>query len=400
MNKIQNNNNQNLIFKKENNEEKKSLRNLNEIKQEKNINLSKSSKNEKEKNINILDISKIYIKLIYVIENNEEFIRLFSKEFVKRNSKINCGIIFESNIIKLKEFFEINDSQFNKLEIKFYAINNIKSAQYMFYDCISLISFEVKKWESLLTDLSYMFYGCNNLLLLTNISKINTENLTNMSYMFFECISLKEIDISRFNTKKVTKMKYLFKGCILLQQIIGISDLVTENVEEIEYFLCDCSSLEEINSSNWNTKSVKNLNSSFKGCKSLRRIEGIKNWDTSNITEMKASFKDCQSLTDLSEISNWNTSKVVTTKELFNNCVNLIKVSISKWKCHSLIDSSLMFRGCVSLNDLHSIKNIAKNAKIIDRIDENCFGINPKEKSHYNNCDKNNEINSEKIGIT
>ena len=391
INKIQNNNNviynQILISKNERNEEEKSMRNLNKINQEKNINHYKSSKNTKEKIENIINISKIYINLIYENEKNEEVIRVFGNYFVNSNLKINCGIIFNNNKIKLKEYFKMNESQLKKLEIIFYAINDIKSAQYMFYDCNSLLSFEVIKWESLITDLSYMFYGCEKLILLTNISKINTENLTNMSYMFFNCISLKEIDISDFITKKVTKMKYLFKGCILLKNVISISNLVTENVEEIQYFFCDCSSLEKICSLNWNTKNVKYLNSSFEGCTSLRNIEGIENWNTSNIINMDASFKNCYSLEDLSGISKWDISKVVTTKETFCNCILLKKVLIYSWKCDNLKDSSFMFKGCVCLED-DSILNILEKAENVYGIVENCFQLISNELSHLDINDK------------
>ena len=37
--------------------------------------------------------------------------------------------------------------------------------------------------------------------------------LTNMSYMFFKCSSLKELNISNFNTNNVTNMNDMFSGC-------------------------------------------------------------------------------------------------------------------------------------------------------------------------------------------
>ena len=387
INKIQNNNNQISISKKETNIENKSSRNL-EINHEKNINHYKSSKNAKDKNI--IDISKVYFKLIYEIEKNDKVIRIFGNYFVKKYSKINCGIIFDGNIIKLKEYFEIKGYKFNKLEIEFYSLNDIKDAQYMFYNCISLLSFGIIKWESLITDLSYMFYGCEKLILLVNISEIKTENLTNMSYMFYKCNSLKEINISSFNTTKVTKMKYLFNGCKLLKKIIGISNLVSENVEEIQYFFCDCSSLEEICSLGWNTKSVKYLNSCFKGCHSLRDIKGIGSWNTSNITEMEASFKNCYSLEDLSDISKWDVSKVITTKELFYGCVKLKTLLISHWKFYNLKDCSFMFAGCDKLND-NSILIILNNDANFNEIFKNCFALMPNGRPLFDIYDKNED---------
>ena len=66
----------------------------------------------------------------------------------------------------------------------------------MFYNCASLISLEIIKWEPQITDLSYMFYGCEKLDSISNISELNKENLNNISYMFYECNSLQEINFS------------------------------------------------------------------------------------------------------------------------------------------------------------------------------------------------------------
>jgi len=384
INKIQNNNNQILIRK------------FNAIIQKKNINHYKTSKNTKEKEGNNIDnndltIYKIYIELIYKIKKKDKEVKLFGINFVKINAEIDCGIYFDNQKIKLQEKFQINEYQLNEFKIIFFAINDIISAQYMFHNCFSLLSFKIRKWESHLPDLSFMFYGCEKLKILSNISKINTENLTNISYMFSYCISLKTIDISGFNLTKVIKMGYLFNSCKSLKEIKGIENLVNENVEEIQHLFCGCSVLEKICALNWNTKNVKNLNCSFKGCFSLKIIEGIENWNTSNIIEMKNSFKNCYSLQDLSGISKWDFSKVVTTKKLFDGCVLLTKVFTSQIKCDNLKDSSFMFRGCDSLDDetIFNILNILENVENINGIFENCFSLICNEMSYFYISDEN-----------
>ena len=57
--------------------------------------------------------------------------------------------------------------------------------------------------------------------------------------MFCRCSSLKELNISNFNTNNVINMYCMFYGC---------------------------SSLKELNISNFNTKNVTNMNSMFIGC--------------------------------------------------------------------------------------------------------------------------------------
>ena len=47
------------------------------------------------------------------------------------------------------------------------------------------------------------------------LSNFNTNNVTDMSHMFSECSSLNELNLSNFNTNKVklTKMSFMFFGC-------------------------------------------------------------------------------------------------------------------------------------------------------------------------------------------
>ena len=59
-----------------------------------------------------------------------------------------------------------------------------------------------------------MFYECNSITSLPDISIWNTNNVTNMSSMFNGYRSLLSLpDISKWNTNNVTNMKDMFKRC-------------------------------------------------------------------------------------------------------------------------------------------------------------------------------------------
>ena len=60
-----------------------------------------------------------------------------------------------------------------------------------------------------------------------------------MGYMFHGCSSLKELNLSNFNTNNVTYMGYIFSKC---------------------------SSLRELNLSNFNTNNVTDMGGMFYGC--------------------------------------------------------------------------------------------------------------------------------------
>ena len=54
--------------------------------------------------------------------------------------------------------------------------------------------------------------------------------------MFFECSSLKELNLSNFNTDNVTNMSYMFSGCKLLKEL-DISNFNVSKVNNMDYML-------------------------------------------------------------------------------------------------------------------------------------------------------------------
>ena len=70
------------------------------------------------------------------------------------------------------------------------------------------------------TSTSYWFGGhYNNLTSISNLTYLNTANVTNMRGMFYFCKSLKELDLSSFNTANVTDMTFMFAGCESLRSL-------------------------------------------------------------------------------------------------------------------------------------------------------------------------------------
>lgn len=133
------------------------LNNINEIT---NSNIYKDlccinqEKNMKNKIYLIFDIiekikKKDEITLIYNIEKNSNFVKLFDSEFVN-NNKNNCKIIFRNKEYTLTENFEIknDDMQEEKLEMKLTGVSTITNASKMFYECKQLYSLpDIDKWD-------------------------------------------------------------------------------------------------------------------------------------------------------------------------------------------------------------------------------------------------------------
>ena len=148
-------------------------------------------------NKDISEINKdIYeINIIYEInkknnffENDKDYINIFGSEFVK-NNKNKCKMIIDNEEYEIKEKFNIKNYNNNILKIKLKGINNI-------------------------TNMSYMFYKCETLSLLPDISKWDTSKVTKMNSMFSYCKTLSSLpDISKWDTSKVINMSDMFYGC-------------------------------------------------------------------------------------------------------------------------------------------------------------------------------------------
>ena len=70
-----------------------------------------------------------------------------------------------------------------------------------------------------------------------------------MSDMFSGCSSLKELNLSNFNTNNVNNMHCMFSGC------------------------SNCSSLKELNLSNFNTNNVTDMGSMFSRCSEQLKLK-------------------------------------------------------------------------------------------------------------------------------
>jgi len=82
-----------------------------------------------------------------------------------------------------------------------------------------------------------MFYGCNSLISIPDISKWNTYNVKNMSYMFYGCKSLLSIpDLSKWDISNVKYMDNIFGGCdSLISSKIDIPSAFIKNLKEKKF---------------------------------------------------------------------------------------------------------------------------------------------------------------------
>ena len=185
---------------------------------------------------------------------------------------------------------------------------------------------------------------------------IGINNLTDISDMFCDCSSLEYLDISKWNTNKITNMSSLFYGCKSLNKIIGISNLNTSNVTDMSYMFYGCESLEYLSDlSKWDTSNTTKMNHMFSHCTKLKILKGISEWNTSNVTNMENMFHECSSLSSLPDLSKWDTTNVTDMSWMFAECEKLQSIVISNWDTNQVKDMSYMFCFCSKLESLPDI---------------------------------------------
>ena len=133
------------------------------------------------------------ILIKYKIKKERKYIYIFGYEFVA-NNKNKCKYIYEDKQYELTQKFDLTNYDKSKdiLEIKLIDIKNITNMTYLFYYCDSLVDVpDISDWNtSNITNMSYIFCHCKSLISLPDISKWNTSNVNYMQCIFWNCVSL------------------------------------------------------------------------------------------------------------------------------------------------------------------------------------------------------------------
>lgn len=148
---------------------------------------------------------------------------------------------------------------------------------------------------SKVTDMSYMFNGCSEMLY---ISQFDTSNVTNMNNMFQSCSSL--TTIPHFDISKVTTMQSMLYGCSKLTSV-----------------------------PHFDTSKVTNMGSIFQNCSSLKSVplldcSSISSGSNINIFASSTAYvTDLGGFKDLGKVKNFNKPSY-----FLKYCANLTKESV------------------------------------------------------------------------
>ena len=211
-----------------------------------------------------------------------------------------------------------------------------------------------------------MFANLTNLQYIYNFDYLDSSSCTSMAKMFQKCTNLKEVNLSNINTDNVTNISYMFEGCENLEYIGNIENWNVSNVTTTKSIFHYCYKLNNYgNLGNWNiSNKCTNLSYMFAGMSHTPNVANssffpttldLSNWDVSNVTDMSNMFCDLFSLQTLN-IQGWNTSKLKKSAYMFHmNDVNIEPtlqniIGLESLNVSSLLDMSYMFSGCKNFN--------------------------------------------------
>ena len=254
------------LYQEEENEDRKKD---NEHKDEENNNVEhkasytkeKSEHNEEqvEENAEEVEINDniLYIKPNTIISNEKSL-----EEVIEDNEKKN--IVNENYIAKAK-IYNCNEKAF-ELE---YKIDKEFENNPFIIAIVKLKIDEVTTKNYIISYLNYddingkgLFQNCEKII---EIKILESKKISNMTRMFSKCTSLQNIDLSNFDTSSAIKMNFMFFECKKLEEL-DLSNFNTNSVKDMRAMFYECYSLKELNLFNFNINRVSDIRGMFSGC--------------------------------------------------------------------------------------------------------------------------------------
>lgn len=194
------------------------------------------------------------------------------------------------------------------------------------------------------------FYCFEGLTRIEHLDYLNTSEVEYMNSMFRECTSLETLDLSSFNTKKVKNMYAMFDGSTNLRSITLPKGFIGSSVTNLFSMFKDCTSLTELDLSGSNSENVKDMNEMFYDCKALSKLD-LTSFKTGQVTTMESMFCGCSTLATL-DVSSFNTENVTNMWAMFNSCQSLESLDLSGFNTANVTNMVAMFQKCSSLRSL------------------------------------------------
>ena len=265
----------------------------------------------------------------------------------------------------LKKLFDTNSyCDLISINLSNAITNDVTDMSYMFSGCNKLKEINLTNFDtSSVTNMASMFYGCTNLEEI-NLTSFNTSKVTNMSSMFDYCPKLKSLDLSNFNTSKVTNMASIVDSTSLLYLNMNNFDFSNSNFEGTLLYSTKSDLKVDMKNANFSGLTLSNTfynipeidlsNSNFKNTKLFAIFtQTLKvNLSGANFTDanMKEAFAGSSELETIN-LSGANFTNA-NMQETFAHSENIKTINLSNAITKGVTNMSQMFNSCRSLTSL------------------------------------------------
>ena len=309
---------------------------------------------------------------------------LYMNNLFEDCTRINSLIISSfntKNVIQMESMFQ-NCQSLTTLDLNNFYTSSARQIYNMFYGCTGLISIKIDNFDTFqITNFANLFYDCSSLLTINFKEKFVTDLGSDMSYMFYNCNQLKGLDLSNFNTERVIKMNSMFEKCLSLEEINNIKFENTRTVDMGRLFY-ECKELKSIDLENFKTSQVQNMNSMFYDCAKLQSLN-LSNFETSKVINMKSMFSGCESINSF-DLGNFDTSQVKDMSSMFEKCTSITSLDINSFETNNLEKVDAMFRNCNSLKYISLSSFTTQNVHSMKSMFYGCINLESIDLSNFN----------------
>ena len=208
-------------------------------------------------------------------------------------------------------------------------------------------------------------------------------------HLFYRLINCTEMDLSGLDTSATTSMHEMFRDCSKLESL-DLSGFNTSNVSGgtqssngMGFMFYGCSSLKSLDVSSFDTSKLTYMRCMFTDCSSLETLD-LSNFNTANVTDMQFMFKGCSKLESIN-VSSFNTSRVTGLYEMFQNCSSLKTLDLSSFSTPKANDIGYMFEGCTSLRSIKFSSGFNPIARTYVGMFQNCSSLTELDLSSFTN---------------
>lgn len=319
-----------------------------------------------------------------------------------------------------------------------------------YYQEVKIAVIDASMQQAKLTSTAYMFCtllggsssynsGLENMTTIIGIENLNTADVTDMEYMFHGCNDLQSLDLRSFNLDKVESVYHMFSECSNLTTIYCDEDMSAKTGLDSEKMFVDCTSLvggggtkydkDNIDAAYARPDGLGYMKGYFTGtmpvytvCNSgtltyycdykmdsrlgitevydpaakrfegynemvtravidpsmakaqltslhymfyseegsyfgnlpnLTTITGLEYLNTANVTDMSGMFTGCWALTDPLNLSNFNTANVTNMNFMFGGCSELTELDLTAFDVDKVTSMDYMFTNCKKLKTIY-----------------------------------------------